>query len=295
MPAVNLSDILEPALTGHYAVAGLVVLGWEDAVAFVAAAEELGQPVILQAGPGCRQHTPLPVLGSMFRYLADNASVPVVCHVDHARSLEECQSGIEHGFTSVMFDGSDLSLAANIDVTSAVVEIAHPAGVSVEGEIGVVGYSEDSKLNVAAAISHSTDPHEAAKLCVDSGLDALAISIGNVHLQTNSKSEIDRKTLALIEDAITAEFQLNSLDRQAIPLVLHGGSGIPSAVRIDLARSTTICKFNIGTELRQQFGVALRQTLNEKTDEFDRIGILKAVMAPMQKAAMDIMGEFGSP
>ena len=180
-------------------------------------------------------------------------------------------------------------------MTSAVVEIAHPAGVSVEGEIGVVGYSEDSKLNVAAAISHSTDPHEAAKLCVDSGLDALAISIGNVHLQTNSKSEIDRKTLALIEDAITAEFQLNSLDRQAIPLVLHGGSGIPSAVRIDLARSTTICKFNIGTELRQQFGVALRQTLNEKPDQFDRIGILKAVMAPMQKAAMDIMGEFGSP
>ena len=66
-------------------------------------------------------------------------------------------------------------------------------------------------------------------------------------------------------------------------------------MRIDLARSTTICKFNIGTELRQQFGVALRQTLNEKPDQFDRIGILKAVMAPMQKAAMDIMGEFGSP
>jgi fructose-bisphosphate aldolase class II len=295
MPAVNLNDVLEPALSVHYAVAGLVVLGWEDAVAFVAAAEELGQPVILQAGPGCRRHTPLTVLGKMFRYLADNASVPVVCHVDHARSLEECQTGIDHGFTSVMFDGSDLPLAANIDMTSAVVEIAHPAGVSVEGEIGVVGYSEDSKKDFDPAISQSTNPDEAAKLCVDSGLDALAISIGNVHLQTDSKSEIDRKTLALIEDAVTSKLQLIGADRQSIPLVLHGGSGIPSAVRTDLARSTAICKFNIGTELRQQFGVALRQTLTDDPDKFDRIAILGSVMPSMQKAAMDIIAEFGTP
>ncbi|MBT6123235.1 MAG: class II fructose-bisphosphate aldolase, partial [Candidatus Puniceispirillum sp.] len=216
MPAVNLTDVLEPALTGHYAVAGLVVLGWEDAVAFVAAAEDLNQPIILQAGPGCRRHTPLPVLGRMFRHLADNASIPVVCHVDHARSLEECQIGIEHGFTSVMFDGSDLPLSANIDATSAVVEMAHPADVSVEGEVGIVGYSEDSKLNVAAAKSHSSDPYEAAKLCIDSGLDALAVSIGNVHLQTSSKSEIDRRMLTLIEDAIASELQLKGMDRQAI-------------------------------------------------------------------------------
>lgn len=295
MPAVNLNDVLEPALTGHYAVAGLVVLGWEDAVAFVAAAEQLGQPVILQAGPGCRRHTPLPVLGKMFRHLADNASVPVVCHVDHARSLEECQAGIEHGFTSVMFDGSDLSLAENIDATRAVVSMAHPAGVSVEGEIGIVGYSDDAKQDATATLSHSTDPYEAAKLCVDSGLDALAISIGNVHLQTDSKCEIDRKTLALIEDAIINAFQANSIDRQTVPLVLHGGSGIPRTVRADLARTTSICKYNIGTELRQRFGAALRHTLDENPTQFDRIGILSAVITPMQKATMDIMREFGAP
>ena len=295
MPAVNLTDVLEPALTGHYAVAGLVVLGWEDAVAFVAAAEQLGQPVILQAGPGCRRHTPLPVLGKMFRHLADHASVPVVCHVDHARSLEECQAGIEHGFTSVMFDGSDLPLAENIEVTRAVVSIAHAVGVSVEGEIGIVGYSDDAKQDVTATESHGTDPYEAAKLCVESGLDALAISIGNVHLQTDSKCEIDRKTLALIEDAIINAFQANSIDRQTVPLVLHGGSGIPQTVRADLARTTSICKYNIGTELRQQFGAALRHTLDENPAQFDRIGILSAVMTPMQKTAMDIMREFGAP
>lgn len=295
MPAVNLTDVLEPALIGHYAVAGLVVLGWEDAVAFVAAAEQLGQPVILQAGPGCRRHTPLPILGKMFRHLADHASVPVVCHVDHARSLEECRAGIEHGFTSVMFDGSDLPLVDNIEATRAVVNMAHPAGVSVEGEIGIVGYSDDAKQDVAATLSHSTDPYEAAKLCVDSGLDALAISIGNVHLQTDSKCEIDRKTLALIEDAIIKAFQANSMDRQTVPLVLHGGSGIPRTVRADLARTTSICKYNIGTELRQQFGTALRHTLDENPTQFDRIGILSAVMTPMQKAAMDIMRAFGAP
>ncbi|MGB2295380.1 MAG: class II fructose-bisphosphate aldolase, partial [Candidatus Puniceispirillum sp.] len=77
--------------------------------------------------------------------------------------------------------------------------------------------------------------------------------------------------------------------------VLHGGSGIPRAVRNDLARSTAICKFNIGTELRQQFGVALRQTLEDNPDQFDRIAILSSVMPSMQKAAMDIIAEFGTP
>ena len=295
MTIANLIDVLTPALEEGYGVAGLVVLGWEDACAFVAAAEELRCPVILQAGPGCRAHTPVSVLGPMFRALAEQAEVPVVCHIDHATTISECQAGIDHGFTSVMFDGSDLPLAANIDMTSAVVEIAHPAGVSVEGEIGVVGYSEDSKQDVDPAISQSTNPDEAAKLCVDSELDALAISIGNVHLQTDSKSEIDRKTLALIEDAIASKLQLIGADRQSIPLVLHGGSGIPSAVRTDLARSTAICKFNIGTELRQQFGVALRQTLTDNPYKFDRIAILGSVMPSMQKAAMDIIAEFGTP
>ena len=101
MTVATLKDVLGAAIAGRYAVAGLVVLGWEDAKAYVAAAEELGLPVILQAGPGCRSHTPIPILGKIFRYLAEQASVPVVCHIDHARTVDECRSGIEHGFTSV--------------------------------------------------------------------------------------------------------------------------------------------------------------------------------------------------
>ena len=111
MTVATLKDVLQPALAGRYAVAGLVVLGWEDAKAYVEAAEELNLPVILQAGPGCRAHTPVPILGKMFRYLAERASVPVVCHIDHARTVEECVEGIDCGFSSVMIDGSMLYIA----------------------------------------------------------------------------------------------------------------------------------------------------------------------------------------
>ena len=113
MTVANLTDVLTPAFDKGYGVAGLVVLGWEDACAFVAAAEELTCPVILQAGPGCRAHTPLSVLGPMFRALAEKAQVPVVCHIDHATTVAECQAGIDHGFTSVMIDGS-LTLKENL-------------------------------------------------------------------------------------------------------------------------------------------------------------------------------------
>ena len=110
MPIATLSEVLQPALKGSYAVGGLVTLGWEDMRAFVAAAEAENCSVILQAGPGCREHTPLPVLGKMFRYLADNASVPVVAHLDHGYTYDECALALDSGFTSLMYDGSRKSL-----------------------------------------------------------------------------------------------------------------------------------------------------------------------------------------
>ena len=91
MTIATLRQLLDAAEAGRHAVAGLVVLGWEDAVAFVEAADETGLPIILQAGPGCRRHTPIAVLGPMFRHLAAQARVPVACHIDHAVTLEECR------------------------------------------------------------------------------------------------------------------------------------------------------------------------------------------------------------
>ena len=276
MTVATLNDVLLPAIVGRYAVAGLVVLGWEDAKAFVEAAEETGFPVILQAGPGCRRHTPVPILGKMFRYLAEQASVPVVCHIDHARTIDECREGIEHGFSSVMIDGSMLPLNENIALTASVVEVAKVFHVSVEGEVGVVGYAN-------GANSSSTSPPDACRFEREAGVDALAISIGNQHLQTDKGAEIDLVSLRAIE-AVTQ-----------VPLVLHGGSGIPSTMRRKLATESRVKKFNIGTELRMSFGAALRASLAEQPNEFDRIKLLSPTTLASRLAAKIIIKELCHP
>ena len=114
MTLATLSDVLQPALHGRYAVGGLVTLGWEDMRAYAEAAQALGAPLILQAGPSCREHTPLPVLGHMFRHLAESVDVPVVAHLDHGYTYEECKIALENGFTSLMYDGSRKPLSQNI-------------------------------------------------------------------------------------------------------------------------------------------------------------------------------------
>lgn len=267
MTLATLRDVLAPCLTDGTAVAGLVVLGWEDAVAYTRAAEATGRPVILQAGPGCRAHTPLPVLAAMFRTLAEGASVPVVAHLDHGEDYDTCARAIDCGFTSVMYDGSALPLAENIARTAEIAALAHAAGLSVEAELGFVGYAQ-------GAASHGTDPAEVARFAQETGIDALAISIGNTHLMQEARAEIDMPRLAAIQKAAPH-----------LPLVIHGGSGLPPDLRRRLARDTTIAKVNIGTELRMAFGAALRATLATHPDTFDRIAILRETLAPVERAA----------
>lgn len=273
MPLVTLKDVLQPALKGGYAVGGLVTLGWEDMRAYVAAAEVLECPVILQAGPGCRAHTPLPVLGKMFRHLAEGAGVPVVAHLDHGYTFEECQEALDSGFTSLMYDGSRKPLAQNIDETARIAQMAHAAGISCEGEIGFVGYADGEN-------SAGTDPEEAAIFARDSGVDAMAISVGNVHLQQDKQGGLDMPRIRMIE-AVTD-----------VPLVIHGGSGVPVAQRRELALESKVCKFNIGTELRMAFGAALRKAVNADPDRFDRVSILKETHDPVVAAAMDVLRAF---
>ncbi len=270
MTLATLSDVLQPALKNGHAVAGLVTLGWEDMRAFVAAAETENVPVILQAGPSCREHTPLPVLGKMFRHLAESASVPVVAHLDHGYTFDECREALDSGFTSLMFDGSRLPLNENIDQTAAIAEMAHAAGISCEGEVGFVGYSGGEN-------SAGTDPEEATAFAKQSGVDAMAISVGNVHLQQNKEGGLDEARIRAIE-AVTD-----------VPLVIHGGSGVPLAQRTALARGSNICKFNIGTELRMAFGQALRQAVDIDPDRFDRVLILKETHDPLVAATRRVL------
>ena len=273
MTLATLAEVLQPALKGNYAVAGLVTLGWEDMRAYVAAAEAENVPVILQAGPSCRDHTPLPVLGQMFRYLAEQASVPVVAHLDHGYTAEDCMLAIDSGFTSVMYDGSRSSLAQNINDTAAIVEMAHAAGVSCEGEIGFVGYSGGEG-------SAGTDPDEAAKFARDTGVDAMAISVGNIHLQQEKDGGLDEDRIRAIESVTS------------VPLVIHGGSGVPVAQRRMLAQTSNVCKFNIGTELRMAFGAAMRDAVNRDMSRFDRVAILRETHDPLVVATRRVLKTF---
>lgn len=274
MTLATLSEVTGPALTGGYAIAGLVVLGWEDARAYVDAAEAEGLPVILQAGPNCRRHTPLGVLAAMFRELGESADVPVVAHLDHGSSIAECRQAIDCGFTSIMLDGSHLPLQRNIDLTAEAAAIAHSAGISCEGEIGYVGHAGGKGSN-------ETDAGEAAEFARSTGIDAMAVSAGNLHLQTTPSAEIDLDRIREIESLA------------GIPLVLHGGSGIATETRGRIAAETAVCKFNIGTELRMTFGRALRAILDGNPDRFDRIEILGQTEEPVRRAAREIIRSIG--
>lgn len=266
MTVATLSDVLLPALRDGYAVAAFTCLGWEETRAYVTAAEAEGAPVILLAGPGARRHTPMPVIAKMFRHLAENSDVPVVPHLDHGQRIEDCRAAIGEGFTSVMYDGSADPLEKNIQDTATVAEMARDAGVSSEGEIGFVGH-------VGGRESHGTDPAEAARFAKEAGVDAMAISIGNIHLQEDAGPGLDLERLGAIE-AVTD-----------LPLVIHGGSGVPFEQRRALALGSRICKFNIGTEMRQAFGLALRNAVDKDPGRFDRIAILKETHDPVVAAA----------
>ncbi len=272
MTVATLNDVLVPAMREGRAVMGLVVLGWEEARAFVEAADETGVPIILQAGPGCRKYTPVPILGKMFRHLAEQSRAEVVCHIDHAYTLDECREGIDHGFTSVMIDGSRLPIDENIALTASVVGIAKPHGISVEGEVGFVGYTSGTQ-------GVFTNPMEAKQFDLESGADALAVSVGNVHLNTEKTNGINMEALRAIE-AVTR-----------LPLVIHGGSGIPDATRRQIARQTRVSKFNIGTELRMAFGKALRKSLADQPETFDRLALLGPTIAAVREETVRLLRE----
>jgi fructose-bisphosphate aldolase class II len=267
-----MAPLLRAANEGGYALAGLVCLGWEDARAYAMAAQEAALPVILQVGPGARAHMPLDVWGPMLRRLAADVDVPVAVHLDHGRTIDEARAAIDAGFTSVMVDGSALPYAENVALTADVARLARAAGISCEGEIGVVGYAD-------GAPSEGSDPDEAARFAAEAGVDALAVSVGNVHLQIGAGRELDERRLAAIAAATD------------VPLVIHGGSGVPPAQRARLARTTSVAKFNIGTELRQVFGAALRETLAADPDLFDRIAILRGTEDRLHRAARNTMRE----
>lgn len=272
----NLNQVLEYGEKHNCAITGFNVFGYEDAYAVVKAAESLKMPVILMANKVAVAHMPVKILGSILTQVAQMADVLVCVHLDHSDCLENIKKGMDAGFTSVMLDASRLPYEENAKMTKEVVKEAHKLGVSVESEIGSVGYS-DSKDGVC---NQYTEPEIAGRFAKETGVDALAISIGNVHRMTTQTVHLQFDRLAEIKKQVQ------------VPLVLHGSSGIPDEEIVRAVRSG-IRKVNIGTALRMEFGNTLRRQLEENPNEFDRIKLFGKCMENVQKRAEEKMRLMG--
>lgn len=274
---VTLKEILNEASNNEYAVAGFNVFGYEDAAMVTEAAEELNIPVILMTNRDAIIHMPIQILGNILTDLARDAKVPVCVHLDHGKSVEEVVSAIKAGFSSVMYDGSQLPLEENIKTTKEIAEIAHHFGVSIEGEIGSVGYSDPS----IKAKAMYTVPEEAKRFVEETGIDAVAVAIGTLHRMQAQEANIQYDRLAEIEKIVN------------VPLVIHGSTGVKDEDLNKLAKSK-VGKVNIGTALRMAFGNTLRNEMNNKPQEFDRIKFFKRPMIEVKNVAKEKMVILGA-
>lgn len=231
MPLVNMKALLKDAQEKNYAVGSFSVANLEMIQGVVKAAEETESPIILQIAEVRLNHSPLKIIGPAMLAAAKNASVPVAVHLDHGTTLECIGEALRLGFTSVMFDGSHLSFEENIEKSKEVVSMAKPYGAAVEAEIGCVGGSEDGSVDIAM---RCTSPDQAEIFAERTGVDALAIAIGNAH---GFYKEAPQLRFDILESV---------RDRVSIPLVLHGGTGISEEDFIRCHQSG-IKKINIAT------------------------------------------------
>ncbi|AGB42382.1 ketose-bisphosphate aldolase [Halobacteroides halobius DSM 5150] len=267
---VNLRDMVDKAAKNNYAVAGFNVYGYEDATAVIKAAEEMDAPVILMANKDAVEHMPVEILANIFCPLAEEADVPVCVKLDHAKDYFLAVRAIKSGFTSVMYDGSQLLLKENIKNTQEIVKLAHSVGVAVEAEIGSVGYN-DSTIEAEEIY---TDPEEAKIFAEKTNVDALAVAVGTLHRMKKQGAEIQYDRLVEIEKLVDT------------PLVIHGSSGVTDEDLSKLA-TTQVGKVNIGTALRMAFGNTLKAEVEENPEEFDRIKWFKKPMEAVTEATKE--------
>ena len=228
---VNMRDLLSDAQKGNYAVGSFSVANMEMVLGVIKAAEELNAPIILQIAEVRLKQSPLEIIGPLMVAAAKNAKVPVAVHFDHGKTIEKITQALDIGFTSVMFDGSHLPLDENIEFTKKIIEIARKYDASVEAEIGCVGGSEDGSEDIAI---NCTKPEDAVKFENETGVDALAIAIGNAHGNYKSTPKLRFDILSEVEQ------------KTHTPLVLHGGTGISPDDFVRCSK-TGIKKINIAT------------------------------------------------
>lgn len=242
-------SLLERARAQGYAVGAFNIYNLEGATAVVKAAESMRSPVMLQLLPGALLLGGKP-LATLCLTLAEEAEIPVGVHLDHCASPDVIHFALECGISSIMADGSDLNYADNIRFTKKIMEMVqakYPNG-AVEAELGKISGTEDG-VTVEAIEARYTDPLQAVEFVEATGIAALAVCIGNIHGNYTEPPQLDFIRLAGIADNV------------AIPIVLHGTSGLPDAM-IKQAIEQGVCKFNVNTEVRSLYLATMADLLS---------------------------------
>ncbi len=255
MALESMTKMLRKAFDEHYAVGQFNINNVEWTSAVLEEAEKTRTPVILGVTSSAAKymggwHTVVGLVKGLMEDL--KITVPVALHVDHGGSFEVCKAAIDAGFTSVMIDGSKLPIDENIAVVKKVVDYAHARGVSVEAELGKVGGQED---NVVAETMYA-DKDECVRMVKETGVDFLAPALGSVHGPYHGEPKLGFKEMKEIAEATN------------IPLVLHGGSGIPNE-QLQMAIDRGTAKININTECQQAWTAIVREVLTKDSKVYD--------------------------
>jgi len=236
MPLVNPLPYIKKAQEIGVSVVAFNIHNMEMIQAVVESAVEENSPVIIQTTPGTLKHAGIPYIAAIVKTAAQLYDIPISLHLDHCPSFEIVIQCIRNGYNSVMIDGSHLPYKENVDLVKKVTEIAHAAGVAVEGEIGRIGGTEDN-ITVDEREAALTLPEEAESFVKATGVDTLAVAIGTAHGVYKGEPKLDFKRLKEIKALVD------------LPLVLHGASGVPNRSVIK-SMENGICKVNIATELK---------------------------------------------
>jgi len=260
-------QLLNAARRDGRAVAALNFYNAETLRAHINAANACDAAIILQTTESTIDYLGIDMAVSMAQAAAREMSKPAALHLDHGANFEIARRCIEAGYSSVMIDGSKLPFHENVELTGRVVELAHSAGVSVEGELGHVAQNADG----GDITQFYTRPQDAVKFVAETGVDALAVAVGTAHGFYKGEVRLDFERLGEISKAVGET-----------ALVLHGGSGVPAELMQEAIRCG-IRKINFGTELKNAFTLAVRKSLSE-TDEID----LRKTFAPAIRAVQDV-------
>jgi fructose-bisphosphate aldolase class II len=289
MPLTHTKDLFAKALKGKYALGAFNVNNMELLQAIIEACEEEKAPVMLQISKGARQYANPVYLKKLIEAAVNLSNIPVAVHLDHGDTFELCKDCIDEGFTSVMIDASHEPFEKNVEICRKVVDYAHKHNCVVEGELGhLVGaqFDEGEEGGNYSTTGHYTHPEEAVKFVKLSGVDSLAVAIGNSHGAYKFKGEqhLDLERLKAIKSALMAA------GLGDYPLVLHGASSVPKDLveeinkyggklgtdaagvpeaDIEVARRTGCAKVNIDTDLRLALTAGIRKAFAENPKEFD--------------------------